>query len=75
MNMMVQDLYANQFKAFSRLASSVHPEYVGVAWSIAHKEGLEAAIAFCEGKIHDTMLMQAYRESQELPRNKENLIF
>lgn len=64
--MNIQDLYGNQFKTFSRLAASVNPEYVGVAWSVAHREGLEAAIAFCESKIQDTMLMQAYRESQEI---------
>lgn len=56
-----QKLYQNQFKKFSTLVGQVDPEYCSVAWGVAHREGLEAAIAFCDSKLCDSQIMQAYR--------------
>jgi hypothetical protein len=56
--------YAKQFQWFTTVVTRLQPDYVGVAWSIAHREGLEHAIAFCETKIQDSQLMQAYRDSE-----------
>jgi hypothetical protein len=56
--------YTEQFQKFSTAVAQIHPNYFGVAWGVAHREGLESAIAFCESKIQDTQLMQAYRDSE-----------
>lgn len=54
--------YTAQFEKFTNLAAKLHPDYIGLAWGIAHREGLQNAISFCETKIQDTQLMQAYRD-------------
>jgi hypothetical protein len=55
--------YEQQFKLFSELVLEIHPNYSGVAWGIAHRDGLDEAIAFCENKIQDSSLMQACRDA------------
>jgi hypothetical protein len=57
--------YTKQFQRFTSAVAQIHPNYFGTAWGIAHREGLIAAIAFCESKIQDSQLMQAYRDSEE----------
>ncbi len=61
--------YTEQFKQFSELTSKLTPEYVGVAWGIAHQVGLADAISFCKTKIQDSSLMQAYRDSANADNN------
>lgn len=57
-----QKIYQAQFKKFSTLAEQIDSEYLSVAWGVAHREGLEAAIAFCESKLCDSQIMQTYRD-------------
>lgn len=62
--------YQKQFMRFSALLDQIHLEYIGQAWSIAKRDGLEDAIAFCETKIKDSSLMQAYRDSENANNNQ-----
>lgn len=62
--------YTAQFRRFSALIDRLHPKYRGAAWGIAHRDGLEDAIAFCETKIQDSNLMQAYRDSDNANNNQ-----
>lgn len=62
--------YSQRFNQFSTLLDQINPEYLGLAWGIAHREGLENAIAFCETKIEDSNLMQAYRDSENAGNNQ-----
>lgn len=57
-----QKLYQTQFKKFSNLAGQIDSEYLSVAWGVAHREGIEAAIAFCESRLCDSQIMQTYRD-------------
>ena len=54
---------------FSELIDQLHPNYRGQAWGIAHRDGLDDAIAFCETKILDSNLMQACRDSENAINN------
>ena len=56
--------YTQQFRKFSVLIDQLHPNYRGQAWGIAHRDGLDDAISFCETKIQDSNLMQACRDSE-----------
>lgn len=62
--------YSQQFNQFSALLDQIHPEYLGLAWGVAHREGLDSAIAFCETKIQDSNLMQTYRDSDNANNNQ-----
>ena len=65
--MQITDRYTEQFKTFADLVLDLHENYVGLAWGIAHREGLEQAIAFCETKIQNTKIMQHYRRLSDEP--------
>lgn len=53
--------YKDDFLCFRALVLEISEEYRGVAWSLAHREGLEAAIAFCQGK-REAGVMGAVRD-------------
>jgi hypothetical protein len=57
--------HTQQFQRFTNAVAKLHPDYIGAAWRVAHREGLEHAIAFCETKIQDSQLMQAYRDVEQ----------
>lgn len=61
--------YTQQFRKFSELIDRLNPNYRGQAWGIAHRLGLDDAIAFCETKIQDSNLMQVYRDCENAGNN------
>jgi len=61
--------YTQQFRKFSELFDQLPPNYRGQAWGIAHRDGLDDAIAFCESKVYDSNVMQACRDSENANNN------
>ena len=57
--------YKNSFLRFRALVLDISEEYRGVAWALAHREGLEAAIGFCLSH-REAGVMVAVRDCEEL---------
>lgn len=51
--------YKDSFLRFRALVLDISEEYRGVAWALAHREGLEAAIVFCLSHREDGVMAGA----------------
>jgi predicted 3-demethylubiquinone-9 3-methyltransferase (glyoxalase superfamily) len=58
---------AQQFtysRRFSELISQIDQRDTPRIWSIAHREGLEAAIAWCENLLRDKEILEKYQRNE-----------